>query len=78
MCCASCGLFIILNAASPHEAYVNELMWRYRPADGLDALLQADIHAAVAGDVDGSVTAHVGALGQQGWLLIPGAPDYSW
>ena len=44
---------VILNAEPPHEIYVNELMWRYRPADGFDSFLQTPVSAAVAGDTDG-------------------------
>jgi hypothetical protein len=43
---------IIINQRPPHEVYVNELLWKYRPAKGFDTFISADVIAAVAGDVD--------------------------
>ena len=43
---------IVLNEKAPHEAYVNDRLWAYRPAEGLDLFLGADILTAVAGDAD--------------------------
>jgi tetratricopeptide (TPR) repeat protein len=43
---------IIINQRPPHEAYVNELLWKYSPAKGFDTFISADVIAAVAGDVD--------------------------
>ena len=43
---------IIINEEAPHEVYVNDRLWRYRPAEGFDAFINASIAAAVAGDVD--------------------------
>lgn len=43
---------LILGRQPPHRAHANELLWQYRPARGLDALLAAPIEAAVAADLD--------------------------
>ncbi|MCP4148863.1 MAG: tetratricopeptide repeat protein [bacterium] len=43
---------IIFNTSPPHEVYINQRLWKYTPAKGADAFINADITAAVAGDVD--------------------------
>jgi Flp pilus assembly protein TadD len=43
---------IVINRKPPHDVYINELLWKYRPAKGFDAFIAADIRAAVAGDLD--------------------------
>jgi Flp pilus assembly protein TadD len=43
---------LLVLGRTRHRAHVNELLWRYRPAPGLDALLAAPVEAAVAADVD--------------------------
>jgi tetratricopeptide (TPR) repeat protein len=60
---------IVLNASPPHEVYLNDLMWRYRPADGLDAFLQSSVRAAVAGDTDGDGLPELYTLDDAGVLL---------
>ncbi len=44
--------FIVINRNPPHEVHTNELLWEYREAEGWDALISANIDAAVAGDID--------------------------
>lgn len=44
---------ITLSERPPHAAFVNDLMWDYRPATGFERFLQADIAAAASADRDG-------------------------
>jgi Flp pilus assembly protein TadD len=60
---------IILNATPPHEVYRNELMWRYRPAEGFDAFVQSPVRATVAGDTDGDGMPELYTLDDGGVLL---------
>ena len=59
---------VILNAEPPHEVYLNELMWRYRPAGGFDAFRQTPVSAAVAGDTDGNGLPELFTLDDAGTL----------
>jgi tetratricopeptide (TPR) repeat protein len=43
---------IVINADPPHQVYINELLWEYRAAVGWDAVIAAEIEAAVAADTD--------------------------
>ncbi|MCP4217073.1 MAG: hypothetical protein GY765_20665, partial [bacterium] len=43
---------IVINGRAPHEVYANMRLWKYEPAAGFDSFKQADIAAAVVGDVD--------------------------
>jgi tetratricopeptide (TPR) repeat protein len=43
---------IMINRQPPHQVFRNHLMWEYQPAPGFDALSQADVAAAAAGDLD--------------------------
>jgi Tfp pilus assembly protein PilF len=43
---------IVINRQPPHQVFRNHLMWEYQPAPGFDALAQADIAAAAAGDLN--------------------------
>ncbi len=43
---------IVINRRSPHEVYINQLLWKYTPAKGFDAFISASITAAAAGDIN--------------------------
>jgi len=43
---------ILINRQPPHDVYINELLWKYRPAKGFETFISTDIAAAAAGDVD--------------------------
>jgi hypothetical protein len=60
---------VIINEAPPHEVYLNELMWRYRPADGFDVFRQSPVRAAVAGDTDGDGLPELFTMDDSGALL---------
>ncbi len=43
---------VVINQELPHEVYLNDRLWAYRPAPGFDAFINAPIVAAAAGDRD--------------------------
>jgi tetratricopeptide (TPR) repeat protein len=43
---------LIVNREPPHEVYLNDRLWSYRPAHGFDRLRESPIEAAVAADTD--------------------------
>ncbi len=43
---------VVINDTPPHDVYVNDRLWSYRPATGMDAFTAMPLVAAVAGDVD--------------------------
>lgn len=43
---------VVINDAPPHEAYLNERLWSYRPAGELGGFLQSDVGNAIAADLD--------------------------
>ncbi|MCP4375569.1 MAG: hypothetical protein GY794_05265 [bacterium] len=43
---------LIFNDQPPHEVYLNDLLWNYRPAPGFDALNAYPVVAALADDRD--------------------------
>lgn len=43
---------VVINTGEPHEVWLNDRLWQYRAATGVEAFAAADIVAAVAGDVD--------------------------
>lgn len=47
---------IVINEHPPHDVYINELLWTFRKGDGFDRLINSDIRALVAGDIDGDGT----------------------
>ena len=69
---------LVLKRNPPHEVYLNDRLWRYHPAPGLDALRNTAISAAVASDDDahGQVSLYTTTpKGLQRWS--PGA-DGEW
>lgn len=45
---------VVLKAAPPHEVYLNDRVWRYRRAPGLEAFTAAPADAVMAADLDGN------------------------
>lgn len=43
---------VVLHARPPHEVYLNDRLWDYRPAPGFEAFRSSSALAAVAGDAD--------------------------
>jgi len=43
---------MVFNREPPHEIYLNDLFWNYRPAAGFDALLATPVVSALAHDRD--------------------------
>ena len=43
---------VIINEQPPHEVYLNDRLWEYHPAEGVEALVAAAVDAAVAADAD--------------------------
>lgn len=42
----------ILNEEAPHQLLINDRLWRYRPASGAEALLDAELLAVAAADFE--------------------------
>jgi tetratricopeptide (TPR) repeat protein len=59
---------VILNRDARHEIYINELLWEYRVAEGWDEFVDAEIDAAVAGDVDADGRVEIYAADSMGSL----------
>lgn len=60
---------IILNDHPPHNVYINQRLWKYTPAIGLDAFISADVQAAVAGDIDADGEPEIYTLDGKGALF---------
>ncbi|WP_196137758.1 FG-GAP-like repeat-containing protein [Aliikangiella sp. G2MR2-5] len=43
---------LVINRKPPHEAYQNDRLWRYQNSEAFQHLIQSDIKAAVAADLD--------------------------
>ena len=59
---------IVIGATPPHQAWLNDRLWSYRPAEGLDAFLAAPIAAALAADLDADGAVELYSLGPEGSL----------
>lgn len=44
---------IVLKREGPQEVYLNDRLWKYRPAEGFDEFRQARLTAAIAADLNG-------------------------
>ncbi len=63
---------IVLKKTPPHEIYRNDLQWKYTPVAALGDLLQSEIAALAAGDLDGNGRAEIFGLTPKGltrWTL---------
>ncbi|MFV1963824.1 MAG: FG-GAP-like repeat-containing protein [Pirellulaceae bacterium] len=59
---------IVLNQTPPHQAFQNELEWKYLPLDALSEFCQSDVSAAVAGDTDADGRLEIYSVGEEGLL----------
>ena len=59
---------IVLGSKPPHRAWLNDRLWAYRPAAGLDAFLAAPLLAALAADLDADGAIELYGLGPDGAL----------
>jgi hypothetical protein len=60
---------VIINAAPPHEIYLNDRLWAYRPAAGFDRFRDTLFLAALAGDADADGQPEIYTAGPRGKLL---------
>jgi hypothetical protein len=59
---------IVLGASPPHQAWLNDRLWSYRPAEGLDAFLATPMLAALAADLDADGALELYGLEPEGRL----------
>ncbi len=57
---------IVLRASPPHDVYINDRMWRYRPATGMEGFRDLPADAVVAGDVDADGRSELYSMGLAG------------
>lgn len=60
---------VIVNREPPHEVYLNDRLWAYRAAPGVDALVNAPMLSAVGGDADVDGKIEIYALEADGSLV---------
>lgn len=53
---------VVLNAVPPHDVFLNDRLWQYRPGDGFDDMLNANLLGVLARDED--VDGHVELVGR--------------
>lgn len=59
---------IVINNKPPHQAWLNDRLWAYRSAEGLDGFLNTPITAVVAADLDADGATELYSLGPEGSL----------
>jgi tetratricopeptide (TPR) repeat protein len=57
---------IVLKAAPPHQVFLNDRVWQYRPAAGMGAFAAADIDAVVSADADANGQVELYTTGPRG------------
>ena len=57
---------VVVNRAPPHSAYLNDRLWQYRPAPGLDGLAAEPALTALAADLDADGLAEIYTLTPDG------------
>lgn len=68
---------VVLKASPPHEVWLNDRVWTYRAAPGLDAFRAAPADAVLAADLDGNGRPELYTSGPTGiarWRLDGDAP----
>ena len=60
---------LVINVEPPHQAFLNDRLWAYRPAPGLEDFLSQPLAAAVAGDLDTDGRVELYGLAPDGSLL---------
>ncbi len=61
---------VVLRSEGPHEIYLNDRLWTYRPVSDSEEFLQSDIVAAVAGDVDADGRTEIFVAAGSGELAV--------
>ncbi|MEZ6115791.1 MAG: FG-GAP-like repeat-containing protein [Pirellulaceae bacterium] len=64
---------LVINDKPPHQAYFNDRLWSYRPAEGWDKVLTSSIECAVA--VDGDADGQLELVGVANGSLVRWKPD---
>jgi Tfp pilus assembly protein PilF len=59
---------VVINARPPHEVYLNDRLWDYRPAPGFKAFRSSPALAVVAGDTDADGQGELYSLGEDATL----------
>lgn len=57
---------VVLNAAPPHDVFVNDRVWTYRPAPGFATFAAASLAAVVSADLDANGQAELYTTGPRG------------
>jgi hypothetical protein len=60
---------VVLKASPPHEVFLNDRVWAYRPAAGFDAFKAADVSAAIVADADADGQVELYTAGPSGLQL---------
>ena len=61
---------IVLNQQPPHAVYLNDRLWQYQPAGGLDDFIGQPLNAIVVGDLDADGRVEIYSADPAGRLLV--------
>jgi tetratricopeptide (TPR) repeat protein len=61
---------IFLDEGTPHTVLVNDRLWNYRAAEGLDNFLQSDLSAAAVADLDADGQAEIIGVRSDGQIVV--------
>jgi Flp pilus assembly protein TadD len=61
---------VIINEGRPHDVWLNDRLWSWRPATGMDDFRAAPIAAAAAADLDADGRVELHALAPDGTLSV--------
>ena len=61
---------IVINDGRPHDIWINDRLWAYRPGEGWDAFRAAPVAAALAADIDADGRSELHVLAPDGSLTI--------
>ncbi len=61
---------LVLNQRPPHQAWINDRLWQYRPAEGLDSLLQTPVIAIGSADFNADGRSELVSLEADGSLRL--------
>ncbi len=60
---------IILNRDAPHEVFINDRLWSYRPAEGFDEFRNSAAASVIAADIDADGMTELYTIADDGVLL---------
>ncbi|MEM7053285.1 MAG: FG-GAP-like repeat-containing protein [Pseudomonadota bacterium] len=60
---------LVVNQQPPHQVLINDRLWQYQPGDGFDELIQTDLQAVTAGDLNADGQLELISIGSGGQLL---------